>query len=323
MRSTRRSARLAAVLAVALAVACGSDDDGTSQPRPADDPAVGRAAALPRHRHRRQRRGRDRRRAPSASCRCRRRSPRCSTPSAPATRWWPSTRAPTTPRARRSPTSAASSPNVEAIARLRARPRRARQRPRRHRRRARRPRHPDARAARAPTTLDDVYEQIEVLGDATGHPDEAEALAGSMQADIEEIVGDRCPTATPAAALLLRAERRPQHRRRPTPSSASCSGSPGWRASPTAPTPPAGGFPQLSNEYVLDADPDVIFLAHTDGADRRPRRRSRRRPGWASSRAVAGRPRRRARRRHRLALGPAGRRPAARRDGDRHGRARG
>jgi iron complex transport system substrate-binding protein len=47
----------------------------------------------------------------------------------------------------------------------------------------------------------------------------------------------------------------------------------------------AGGFPQLSAEHVLDADPDVIFLAHTDGTGQDPAEVATR-PGWGELRAV-------------------------------------
>ena len=39
-------------------------------------------------------------------------------------------------------------------------------------------------------TLDDVYGQIEVLGDATGHADEADAVVDGMRTDIDGTVAD-------------------------------------------------------------------------------------------------------------------------------------
>jgi iron complex transport system substrate-binding protein len=47
----------------------------------------------------------------------------------------------------------------------------------------------------------------------------------------------------------------------------------------------AGGFPRLSAEYVLDADPDVMFVAHTDGTGQDPAEVTAR-PGWDELRAV-------------------------------------
>jgi ABC-type Fe3+-hydroxamate transport system substrate-binding protein len=68
----------------------------------------------------------------------------------------------------------------------------------------------------------------------------------------------------------------------------TCSGLP--RATPMpsiadAVNDTAGGFPRLSAEYVLDADPDVIFLAHTDGTGQDPTEVAAR-PGWGQQQAV-------------------------------------
>jgi iron complex transport system substrate-binding protein len=49
--------------------------------------------------------------------------------------------------------------------------------------------------------------------------------------------------------------------------------------------PAAGGYPQLSNEYILDADPAIVFLAHTDGTTP-PLEAIEARPGWADLEAV-------------------------------------
>ena len=41
----------------------------------------------------------------------------------------------------------------------------------------------------------------------------------------------------------------------------------------------AGSYPQLSTEYILDADPDLIFLAYTSGDTPTPESVAGR-PGW-------------------------------------------
>ena len=74
----------------------------------------------------------------------------------------------------------------------------------------------------------------------------------------------------------------------------------------------SGGYPQLSAEYILKANPDYIILAdticcHQDAAT------VAKRPGWSALAAVKDGSRHRAERRHRLALGAAGHRPAAHR----------
>ena len=44
-------------------------------------------------------------------------------------------------------------------------------------------------------------------------------------------------------------------------------------------------FPQLTAEYVIDADPDLVFVAHTDGTEPAPEDLAAR-PGWADLTAV-------------------------------------
>ena len=69
------------------------------------------------------------------------------------------------------------------------------------------------------------------------------------------------------------------------------------------------GYPQLSAEFLVDADPDLVFLADTKCCNESSATFGAR-PGFDALDAV-GRPRGRARRRHRFALGTADRRPLA------------
>ena len=106
-----RSPRLPLVRAAALACSWPSPPAAArSSGDDADEASRLLRRRLPGHRHRRQRRPDPRRAAREASCRCRRPPPRCSSPSAPATRSRPSTAAPTTPRACRRPTCRRSPP---------------------------------------------------------------------------------------------------------------------------------------------------------------------------------------------------------------------
>ncbi len=111
------------------------------------------------------------------------------------------------------------------------------------------------------TTLDAVYEQILVLGTATGHRTEAEGLVASMQREIEEIVA----TVGDAGAGLTY-----YHETDPfsyyTPNSKSFIGQlyallGMENIADEAPDEFGSGFPQLSPEYIVAADPDIIFLA--------------------------------------------------------------
>ena len=157
----------------------------------------------------------------------------------------------------------------------------------------------------AAPTLEVAYEQIEQLGLATDHADEARALVDDMRSESKGSCrrrsGVRDELLLRARRHLLlgdvedlhravaRAARAREHRRR---------GRRGERR-----------YPQLSAEYILASDPDLIFLADTV---LRPVARD----GLAAprlARALGRHPgrRRAAGRRRRLALGAKDRRPHA------------
>lgn len=131
--------------------------------------------------------------------------------------------------------------------------------------------------------LDDIYEQIETLGTVTGHETAAADLVDSMRADIDaivETVPDRDDEITYYFELSEDLT---------TSTSDSFIGMIAELAGLTniadGADPAAGPYPQLTNEYILDADPDFILLnSHLDEepmsqdvADR---------PGWADLTAV-------------------------------------
>lgn len=135
--------------------------------------------------------------------------------------------------------------------------------------------------------LDDAYSQIEQLGAATGNLAEAAALVASMQSDIAELaamVPERpqpltyyfeldptlytVTTSTFAGEILALA---------------------GMESIADPADGAASGFPQLSEEFILDADPDVIVLADTVCC-RQDANTVAARPGWDALSAVgAGR----------------------------------
>jgi iron complex transport system substrate-binding protein len=131
--------------------------------------------------------------------------------------------------------------------------------------------------------LDDVYREIGVLGEATGHVDGAAALAGRMRADLAAI-----ESSVPEREQSLRYFYELSdsfHSATSDTFIGEVLGLAGLTSIADGVDPAAGGFPQLSAEYVLDADPDVIFLAHTDGTGRDPAEVAAR-PGWGELRAV-------------------------------------
>ena len=74
----------------------------------------------------------------------------------------------------------------------------------------------------------------------------------------------------------------------------------------------AGGYPQLSAEFIIKANPDYIILADTLCC-RQNATTVAKRAGWSGLTAVKDGPHHRAQRRHRLPLGPAHQQPAAHR----------
>ncbi|HSH21935.1 MAG TPA: ABC transporter substrate-binding protein [Candidatus Caenarcaniphilales bacterium] len=113
----------------------------------------------------------------------------------------------------------------------------------------------------AATTLDDTYEQIEQLGLATGHQAEAAAVVSSMQSRIEELVEAAPEFQDPVTYY---------HELDPTfftTTSATFIGQiydlVGLENIADAAAAGAPDYPQLSAEYIVDADPDLIFLADT------------------------------------------------------------
>ena len=136
----------------------------------------------------------------------------------------------------------------------------------------------------AAASMKDSYDQIGDLGTATGHTEEAVALSEQMKSDIAEIVASV-----------------------PHPSSAHPASITSWTTRTTRPTSrtfvgriyrafglqniadgapaKAGDYPQLSSEYIVSANPDLIVLADTKccRTDRLDRARA---PGWSSIAAL-------------------------------------
>lgn len=116
----------------------------------------------------------------------------------------------------------------------------------------------------AATVLDDSYDQIAELGVVTGHEDEAADLVAQMRADIDELAAsvpdrDEAPTY--------------YHELDDTLFSATSATFIGELydlaglenvADAADPDGELGGFPQLSAEFLVSADPEFIFLADTE-----------------------------------------------------------
>ncbi|HYJ69716.1 MAG TPA: ABC transporter substrate-binding protein [Nocardioidaceae bacterium] len=126
----------------------------------------------------------------------------------------------------------------------------------------------------AAKSLDDTYAQIERLGAATGHVGDAAELVGQMRSDIEALTAT-VPDGEPATYF---------HELDPnlyTVTGGTFVGElyelAGMTSIADDAPDAAGDYPQLSPEYVLRADPDVILFA--DGG-----------PGGTTADEIADRP---------------------------------
>jgi iron complex transport system substrate-binding protein len=135
----------------------------------------------------------------------------------------------------------------------------------------------------AAQTLEDTYEQIEELGVATGHQEDAAALTEDMQSRIEDLVTeapsfDRTPTYYHELDQTFF-----------TVTSETFIGQVyslvGLRNIADQAKGAGTGYPQLSAEYILQADPDFIFLADTRCCGQSAKTVGRR-PGWGDLQAV-------------------------------------
>lgn len=137
----------------------------------------------------------------------------------------------------------------------------------------------------APADFDGVWRQIEVIGAATGNVGEATELVASMQTEIDEIV----------AGLPDHAEGLTYfHELDETFFSVTSSTFIGEVyalmglvniADAADPDGSSGGYPQLSEEFIIETDPDIIFLADAACCGQSPETVAAR-PGWAGLTAV-------------------------------------
>lgn len=115
----------------------------------------------------------------------------------------------------------------------------------------------------AAVTLDDTYRQITDLGTLTGHPDEAADVTARMKDEIAKLVAD---VPQRGDKLSYYYELDPTYY---TVTSKTFVGSlfalVGLEnvADPSDADGGKGGYPQLSQEALIKADPDLIFLADT------------------------------------------------------------
>jgi iron complex transport system substrate-binding protein len=137
----------------------------------------------------------------------------------------------------------------------------------------------------AAATLDDTYDQLAELGDVTGHRAAADDLVTSMQEDIEALV-EEVPERDVPLTYFHELDSTLY-----TVTSATFIGElyalAGLEnvADPADADGQAGGYPQVSPELLLEADPDLVFLADTKCCEQTAETFAQR-PGFAGLRAV-------------------------------------
>ncbi|MGW6695779.1 ABC transporter substrate-binding protein [Rhodococcus sp. NPDC054953] len=133
----------------------------------------------------------------------------------------------------------------------------------------------------AAQTLDDAYEQVERVGVATGHADEGRDLAASMREQIDAVVA-----ATPRRDAPLRYFHELDDTLYTVTGDTFLGQVYGRFGLESIADGTAGDqYPQLSTEFVVAADPDLVFLADGQCCGVTPTTVAAR-PGWAGMRAV-------------------------------------
>jgi iron complex transport system substrate-binding protein len=136
----------------------------------------------------------------------------------------------------------------------------------------------------APNTLDDAYGQITTLGAATGHADKAAATVADMKQKITAAVA---AVKKPASPLKYYYEVGTPGNYSATSKTFIGSVLTQFGLTNVADTADktGGGYPQLSDEYLVTAAPDLVFLADTKCCQQTAATVAAR-PGWSAVPAV-------------------------------------
>ena len=139
----------------------------------------------------------------------------------------------------------------------------------------------------AVSTLDAAYAQIQQVGEATGHAAQAATVVTGMKQQIAADVA-KTGTAHKGAAYYWELSASPYYSAASSTFIGQVVGLFGLKNIADAVSKPAdGGYPQLSQEYIVTAKPQIIFLADNEPADgdQSPAVVAKR-PGWSGIPAV-------------------------------------
>jgi iron complex transport system substrate-binding protein len=134
-----------------------------------------------------------------------------------------------------------------------------------------------------PTTVDDALAQLVTVGTATGHASVAGDEVVSMRARMAALTARVPEREAPLTYYVELAD--DGHSATSATFLGNVLGLAGLRNIADGAGRAAGGYPQLSAEAVLAADPDVVFLAHSNGQNPTTADVATR-PGWSAMEAV-------------------------------------
>jgi iron complex transport system substrate-binding protein len=140
-----------------------------------------------------------------------------------------------------------------------------------------------ALAEPAAATLDDVYAQMEQLGDATGHADEAAAQVTALKQKIQSVV-DQVGDAGKGMTYYYELDDTYYSVTSDTFVGAVLADL-GLKNIADQAKGAGSGYPQLSAEYIVEANPDLILLADTKCCGQNAEKVANR-PGWGDLSAV-------------------------------------
>jgi len=135
----------------------------------------------------------------------------------------------------------------------------------------------------AAATIDDVSAQMEQLGEITGHPDEAASQAADLKAKVQRVV-DEVGEAGKGMTYYYELDDTYYSVTSDTFIGAVL-GELGLRNIADQAKGASSGYPQLSAEYIVQADPDLILLADTKCCGQDAEKVAKR-PGWSDLTAV-------------------------------------
>jgi iron complex transport system substrate-binding protein len=131
----------------------------------------------------------------------------------------------------------------------------------------------------APESIDEVYEQMKLLGEATGHPEEANEVARVMDIAVDQVV-EQVGEVSDSPRVFHELDTMYF-----TVGPGSFMGDLYNMLGAVNVAGPTGqAYPQMSAEAIIEADPDVIILADEDAGENAATVKAR--PGWGEVSAV-------------------------------------